>query len=131
MSAKVLVVVALCGALLASSGCALLLLGAGAAAGAGTVVYFKGQLQSNEEVSMAKADAAVRATIDNLGYPITSQSEEKGVSMSYVARKGSDTDVRITLEKLTNSSTRIKIRVGLMGDQAASQQILEKIRSNY
>jgi hypothetical protein len=40
------------------------------------------------------------------------------------------TPIHVSLERITDSTTRIAIRVGTFGDQALSQRILDEIRSH-
>lgn len=118
----------LAGALVAlsSSGCALLLVGAGAAAGAGTVAYLQGELKTNQDAPLDKVLKAADATLKEMKLTVLERTE--GVERAKLtARVEGDKRVEITLTRLTPKATAISIRVGVFGDEALSRQILEKI----
>lgn len=120
--------VLVCVVLLAGSGCVAFLAGG---AGAGTMAYLRGEMSSAEDVPLVRARAAARTALTGLGYPITSSSEDKGIRATFVARKDAETNVHVTVERITDSATQVKIRVGLLGDQAVSKLILDRMRKAF
>ena len=111
---------------LASSGCALLLVGTGAAIGAGTVAYLGGELQATEDAPLDKARQAAEAALSDMKLPITKTVTEAGAT-TLVARGADDTRIEIKLTVVSPTVTRVGIRIGAFGDEALSLHILEKI----
>lgn len=110
-----------------SSGCQLLLLGAGAAAGAGTVAYLQGELKTNLDAPLANALKASEDALKETGHSIIERTEGTGKG-KLVARGAGDKRVEVNLRVLTPKATEIGIRVGTFGDEALSRQLLEKIQ---
>lgn len=113
-----------------NSGCAALLIGVGAGAGVGTVVYIKGELKVTEEVVLSQAFNASHIAMEDLEYVITKENKD-ALSGEIIARTAKDEKIKIELEKKSETLTEVRIRVGTFGDQSLSQLILEKIRSRY
>jgi hypothetical protein len=109
-------------------GCALLLIGGGAAAGAGTVAYIKGELRTTQEISFERAWNATIGALKELGFAIT-QDEKDTLSGMIVARGADDQKIIIHLKKESEKLTEIRIRVGAFGDEARSQLILDNIKA--
>lgn len=110
------------------SGCAALLLTGGAAAGAGTFAYVKGELKASESAPLPKVYDASLAAMHNLEFAVTSQ-EKDALSAKIVARAVGDKKVQVNLKKTTEGVTEIRIRVGTFGDETTSRLILDKIKS--
>ena len=115
--------------LLMNGGCALFLVAGGAAAGAGTVAYIKGELKTTEEVSLERAWNATQKAVEDMEFYITGR-EKDAVSAKLIARGAGDKKITVNLTNVTASLTEIRIRVGMFGDEPLSNLILEKIRSN-
>ncbi len=113
--------------LLVANGCALFLVAGGAAAGAGTIAYIKGELKAIEEASFDHAWEATQSAIEDMEFFVTSR-EKDAVSAELKARGAGDKKVTVKLEKVTPTLTELRIRVGVFGDESLSRQILEKIR---
>ena len=113
--------------LLLQCGCAALLIGGGAAAGAGGVAYVKGELKSKENAPLDRVWEATLGAMKEMEYPITSQTKDVLAAHS-IARTAQDKKIDITLKKLSDDSTEVRIRVGTFGDQHLSQMILERIQ---
>lgn len=110
------------------SGCVAALVG-GAALGAGTVVYLRGELRSPEAVSMQKAWTASHAALKELGYAVTDEQQD-ALKAKITARGAGDKRVEIRLTNKGQNVTEIAIRVGTFGDEDLSRRILEKIRGH-
>jgi hypothetical protein len=91
---------------------------AGGAAGAGTVVYIKGQLNEDINAPVTKVYAASISTLKDLGLPIIKSEFADG------------SNVWIEIESLTSESCKVTIRVGIMGDEYKSRQILDHIHKH-
>src|SRR5262245_22859793 len=82
--------------LLLQSGCTLLLVGGGAAAGIGGYAYAEGDLTATESAPLANVLTATEATLKELEFPITSQTKD-ALSGSFVARTAQDKRIEIKL----------------------------------
>jgi hypothetical protein len=110
-----------------STGCAALVVGG--AAGVGTYSYVAGQLKHTYAANLDRAYRATESACKSLQLPIT--KSEKKLSSGAVHCKDGDTDVWISLKSLdkTPKHTEISVRVGVLGDEAASRRIHEAIRA--
>jgi len=110
---------------LSFSGCFALLLGA--AAGAGTVAWVNGDLEVNIDAPVDKVHSATVSGLKRLKLPVTTDLKDK--HNAKVRSKYSDgKDVTIDILAITERTSKIKIRVGILGDQARSEAILTSIR---
>ena len=115
--------------LLAGSGCAALLIGGGVGAGAGTVAYLKGELKSTEEASIDKTWQAAQETMKDLEFVITSKGKNT-FSAKLIAYRAHDKKVEMYLQKASENTTEVKIRVGVFGDESLSRIILESLKKH-
>lgn len=114
----------LCLLCLACAGCVPLFITAGATAG---IVYAAGDLSSDEPYSIDTLWVASMDTIHSLQMtPVTRQKDE--VRARLLARGAERSHVYIRLERITDSDTHVKIRVGTFGDEAMSRFLLDRIR---
>jgi hypothetical protein len=121
--------VALSAAVLSLPGCALFLIGGGAAAGAGAVAYSRGQLRSVQETPFERAWDAAQDAMRDLGFVVTYQEKEPD-SGKLLARTKDNEEVEVRLEAESTTATEIRIRVGWLGNEALSNVILEKIKQH-
>jgi hypothetical protein len=107
------------------SGCVVVAAGA---VGAGAVAYVRGELSSSMEHEL---DAVYRAAQSVLTRQEFARIDERktGLDAQLVYRTALDKKIEIKLEKVTERLTKVKIRVGLVGDQELSILLLEKIRA--
>jgi hypothetical protein len=112
---------------LSCSGCPLVVLGA-AGAGAATV-YVKGNLEDQFTQPVPRVHEAARAALRDLGLPIV---EDKGDQVTaHLESEFSDgKHVWIDVDAQTDGRTRVKIRVGELGDEIRSRKILDAIKQN-
>ena len=110
-------------------GCALFLIGGGAAAGAGAVAYSRGQLRSVQETPFERAWDAAQDAMRDLGFVVTHQEKDPD-SAKLLARTKDNEEVEIHLKEETTTGTEIRIRVGWLGNEALSNVILEKIKQH-
>ena len=106
----------------------MLAVGAGAAAGAGTVAYIKGELQTNYASPLDETWQAALSALQDLGYRIIS-SQKDGTEGEIEARRIGGDKVRVGLSVSGPETTLVKIRVGVFGDEAVSRTIERKIAS--
>jgi len=98
----------------------------GAAAGAGGITFVKGKLEKNFDYSVEKVHKASLAAIKSLDLFVRSDELSRHLSVT----KGEFDDGKgfnVTITALTERASKIVIRVGLLGDQAKSEMILEAI----
>ena len=112
-----------------ASGCAVVVVGGVAAAGAAGYAYVKGELKSTEGASLDKLWNATLVTMKELSFPIIKQGKD-GVAGELTARNAKGKDVYIYCKKLSDTATEITIRVGTFGDEEMSRTILMKIKSH-
>ena len=109
-----------------SSGC---LLALGAGGGVGGAVYVMGKLKEDVQAPVDKVHAAALAALADLGIPVI---QDKGDSLTaHLESEFSDGKrVWIDVEKSSDAVSTLTIRVGLMGDEVRSREILAKIRQH-
>ena len=109
-----------------SSCAAAVLAGAAGGAGVGTAAYIEGE---DSRVHSANLDQTWTATLDVLKQMnIRVEKSHKDALGGIVEAKRADgTDVRIKEEPAEGSTTRVKIRIGVFGDQNASEAIQNSI----
>ncbi|HRQ72961.1 MAG TPA: DUF3568 family protein [Phycisphaerales bacterium] len=111
-------------------GCTVALVAGAAAAGiAGTYMYTEGRLESVEDAPLAEVHAAALKAVDDLGFTLKRESQDAFNSI-VVARRADDSEVNIAMEKKSDTTTAVRIRVGIVGDEAVSTEILSRIRAN-
>jgi hypothetical protein len=112
---------------LACSGC--LALFAGAAAGGAGAVYVMGKLEDKVPQNVTTTHEAVLAGLKDLDMPIESDKADK-VTAETKAHLSNGKDVSISLDRETQATTKISIRVGTMGDEKQSLEILQAIKKH-
>jgi len=112
------------GVLCSTSGC-LLLVGAGA--GAGSAAYYMGKLEDEVNAPVDDVHDAAIDGLKDLEMPILKDQGDK-LSGKVESVTADDRNVWIYIDSLTPSRSKITIRVGYIGDEVRSQQILKAIR---
>ncbi len=106
-------------------GCAAVVVGA--AAGAGTYAYVTGELKSTLDVPVAAAAKATRRGLEDLQFSGVEVKSDMLVGEGK-AKMADDTKVTVSLKRITDSTTEIRVRVGLLGSEKKSIEILDAIR---
>ena len=107
-------------------GCAVLVVGGAAGAGAATVAYVRGELQSTYPASMESTWDATLKALKELGIRV--YSSKKDATTGFIeASKVDATKVKVNLEPAGPGTTTVKIRVGTFGDEEASLAIHREI----
>jgi hypothetical protein len=109
-----------------ASGC-LLLVGAGG--GAGGAVYVMGKLKEEINAPVAKVHEAARAAIKDLGIPLI-QDKEDTLTTHLESEFSDGKRVWIDVEKTSDTVSTLTIRVGLLGDEVKSREILAKVKQH-
>ena len=118
------VVIMLSALAVSQSGCFALL--AGAAAGAGTLAWANGDLEYNFDSSVSEVHDATLKALRKTGLVVAQDVNDKHnakLKSSYADGK----DVNISISALTEKSSKIQIRVGVFGDRARSEALLNTI----
>jgi hypothetical protein len=120
-------------ALLTLAHCGCLVVAAGAAGGAALgYVYYQGQLSGRFTADFPSTWAAARIALTDLGMPIDKEEFKDG-SGYLESRTAKDAKVRINLTSLPSQipaagpMTQVGVRVGVFGDDKASETILDQI----
>ena len=116
-------------ALVLGSGCVAALVG-GAAAGAGTVAYVRGELKSSEKVTLDVAYTAALEAMKDLQMTLEMQKKDAH-SRTVKAHMAETTTIHNSVSKTGPAETRIRIRVGTFGDQTWSRSILDQMRKHF
>ena len=104
----------------------------GAAAGAGGAAYVQGELKVTERVSHEVAGRAAEKALKDLKIAfIKREQDEAGISSVIEARTASDQKVFVKTRRISDKSTEVGIRVGMIGDESMSRQILDRMQMNY
>jgi hypothetical protein len=108
------------------SGC---LLVAAGAAGAGTVAYVRGELDASLSGSYDSVVKAANRALDDLQFKKINETKD-AIKTVLVARTADDKKVRIEITKVSDTLTKVEIRVGVFGNENLSRTILDKIQKN-
>lgn len=107
------------------SGCMVVAAGA---AGAGAVAYVRGELESNIARNIDDVYRATQRTVQELEFARISE-QKSAVDAVVVSRTALDKKIEIKLQRTSAELTKVRIRVGLIGDEALSLSILERINA--
>ena len=97
-------------------------------AGAGAVAYIRGELQATLDSSLNATNRATVRAISQLEFAKVSENKD-ALTSTITARTAQDKKVVITLTKVSDTVTKVRIRVGVFGDEAISMAILDKIKA--
>jgi hypothetical protein len=118
---------ALC--LLLLSGCAVMLLSAGAAAGVGAYKYVEGTAERDYPRPMQPTYQACMAAANTMGLRVAQQ--HYGQTESRIeAVQPPDTTVKIQLVERPNNITTVKVRFGIMGNKDQSAYFHRLVMKN-
>jgi YbbR domain-containing protein len=120
----ILTVLCLCAAVVLP-GC----IAAAVGAGAGTVAYLRGDLESVEAKDLDTVYAATKKAVEQLELNV-SKDVKDALSAQIVARDARDKKVAINLKATTEGTTKISIRVGTFGSETQSMLIYDQIKKN-
>ncbi len=119
--------VLLSAALVTAQGCVPLVVGA--AAGAGGVAYAKGVLEKGFDKSVEALHRASVKGIKDLKLFIISDKARRHTS-KVVFEFDDGQKGEITISAMTEQSAKMKIRVGIFGDEVKSQMVLNAIQKH-
>lgn len=112
------------------SGCAeAVLVGIGATGGAGAALWYRGKMEESLDVPFSKAHAATIAALKDLKLPI--KKDQKGGLKARIESQFPDGKyVWIKLRAVTDSSSKVTVRVGVFGDRSKSQEIFDAMHEH-
>jgi len=122
---QVALIMVICCLVSVVSGCAVVLVGAGA----GTVAYLKGNLEAILEEDLGQVYAASLKALDKLEISAT-RKEKDALSAVIVGRTAADKKITIKLKATENNLTNLSIRVGVFGNRPQSQRIYDEIKKH-
>lgn len=108
------------------SGC---LVVAAGAAGAGTVAYIRGELEASLQGSYDNIVRAANQAVGQLQFARISENKD-ALTALLIARTADDKKIEIKITKISDSLSKVQIRVGIFGDEAISLAILDRIKAN-
>ena len=126
---QVFLILVLAGTAVLVQGCAVAWVGAGLAAGAGTVAYLRGDLEAVESKDIDTVLEATEKAVEELELKVSKKTKDK-MSAVIVARDAQDEKITIKLNATADESTKLSIRVGGFGNETKSRLIYQKIREN-
>jgi hypothetical protein len=115
--------------ILSLSGCAAVLLGGGAVAGAGAYAYKKGSQEVTLEGDIHVVYQVVQRTLEELEIHLVS-SEKDALTASVVGRGAGDKKVKVKIKRIEDDLTHVSVRVGTFGNRDMSRLICDQIVEN-
>jgi hypothetical protein len=112
-----------------NSGCTVALLGAGAGAGVAGTTYVMGKLEKEINAPVPKVQQATVAGLKSLNLPVDKERGDK-LAAELESETADNKKIWVSITSFNSTTSKIVIRVGLMGDEVRSRQILEAIQSN-
>lgn len=99
---------------------------AGAAGGAGTAAWLSGKLSQEVNVPFNRALNATKSGLKSLSFKITKETREEKVAQ-VMSNYMDGRTVWIDIHRVSESISRIEVRVGARGDKEAARKILDRI----
>jgi hypothetical protein len=109
------------------SGC--VALAVGAAAGVGGYAWVNGELVKEYQVSAEKLQRAATRGLKSQNVVISDQQGDR-LSAKISGKFADGKKIAIAIEAMTEKSSKMKIRVGMFGDQTRSELIANAIEKN-
>ncbi len=110
-----------------SAGCFWLLVGA--AAGAGGIIWVKGKLKQELNVSLDTAHAAALKGLKKIELPVIIDRKDK-LTSKIESEFADGARVWIDIDAISAKACRIEVRVGTIGDEKRSREVLDAIQNN-
>ena len=112
------------------SGCAeAVLVGVGAVGGAGAALWYRGKMEENLNVPFSKAHTATLAALKDLKLPIN-KDRKGGLKARIESQFPEGKYVWIKVRAVTDSSSKVTVRVGVFGNRSKSQEIFDAIHQH-
>lgn len=128
MLKKLLALIFLVSLSLNMCGCAALLVAGGAAAGgAGTATWLSGKLVQVVNSPFEQTIQAARSALESLGLGISSEIKKEKIAQIKSSYIDGET-IWIDIHRISQSSSRVAVRVGAISDKEAAVDILDNIK---
>jgi hypothetical protein len=111
--------------LVCQSGCVAVAVGGAAA---GTVAYVRGDLEATVDAGYERSLRATKAGIERMRFSLVSERSD-AVSGRFVARTALDKKIDVLVTKDGEKATKVRIRVGVFGDEQISLALLDAIKA--
>lgn len=98
-------------------------------AGAGTVAYVRGDLESVESHTLDEVYTATKKAVEKLELHLI-EAKKDAMTGEVEVRDAQDKKILIKLAATAEKTTKISIRVGLFGSETKSRLIYDEIREN-
>ena len=109
--------------------CGCFALFAGAVGGAGTAVWLSGKLSQQFNASYDRTVKATELALRSLDLEIAKEAKEADVT-TFRSHYSDGKEIWIDVKRITETSTKVEVRVGgISSDKAASGKLLKKIQS--
>jgi len=109
------------------SGCAVVLIAAGAAAGGAAVVWHAGWLRTTIPEPIERVHKAATATLQDLKVTVD-RDEQEGITAIVEGLLPDGRRAIVKTKTLADKQTQTRIHVGFLGDQDLSLRILEQMK---
>lgn len=121
---RIMMLLVACFFLLNIYGCWLIV--AGAAGGSGTAAWLSGKLSQRVNASYDRTINAVKSALKSLKMEVSKESKSKSVTqIKSIYSDGRE--IWIDIRPISESTTKVEVRVGVLGDKTASDKILKEI----
>lgn len=87
-----------------------------------------GTLTAHVDASLARTHRATRLSLAEMGMPIDQQKLEPTTG-SVTASLGDGEELQVGLKRMSSDATRVRIRVGFIGDEEQSRRVLSEIQN--
>jgi hypothetical protein len=98
------------------------------AAGAAGIAYVNGDLEAKLDATPQRVIQASEAALKDMEVPIVSK-DASAIDGKLIGRTALKKKVEITVQRETETTSKISIRIDTFGDESLSRQILEKIQA--
>ena len=99
-----------------------------AGAGAGTVAYLRGELEATLGGNLEQTNKAVNRAIEELKFVRISENKDALLALT-VVRNAADQRIEVRQDVVGEKLTRVRIRVGVFGDEKLSRTLLDRIQA--
>jgi hypothetical protein len=97
-------------------------------AGAAAVAYLRGELEATLGGNLERTHQAVSRAIEELKFVRISENKDALLALT-VVRNAADQRIEIRLDVVGEKLTRVRIRVGVFGDERLSRTLLDRIQA--
>jgi hypothetical protein len=105
-------------------GCAAVIVGA--AAGTGTAIWLSGKLSQEVDGSYDDTVQAVKKALDSMRLRVEKETKKDDITQ-VISRYNDDSKIWIDVRPITQTTSKVEIRVGFSGNKEVSRKILDRI----